>query len=207
MDQLTILPNTKSLIEVVPFPDSEVGRNCKKYSGILNKTSDEFSNSALINSFNYRFILPIQSCITTDYSNLDPKVQTELAVRSQSRFSHYQVIESEYCAGGDLASFVAKNGRPNKDVLRQIFVQLVLGLQYLHSHKYVHGNLTSKTVFVRLRKGSDSKTECKWGNTYFDVVIGGFNSVIPMKPGVNIAEIKEHFSFDPSLTLLFNILL
>ena len=202
MAQLTILPDTRNLIEIVPFSDSATGRLCRKYAGLWRKPDDEVSNSSLINSLKYRFILPIRSCITMEYRSLDQKVQTELAIRYQSQFSQYQVIEYDYCDGGDLASFIAKNGRPNKDVLRQIFVQLVLGLQYLHSHHYIHGNLTSKTVFVRLRKGSDSKTECKWGNTYVDVVIGGFNSVIPMNPGVKIADIKEYFSFESSFSYL-----
>lgn len=59
-------------------------------------------------------------------------------------------IVMEYIDGGDLASYIAdRNTRfLTEDVILRIFIQIVLGLRYIHEHKIVHRDLKPQNIFI-----------------------------------------------------------
>jgi len=56
----------------------------------------------------------------------------------------------EYCDGGDLASQIkaARKNLFSESKILHWFVQLALGLQYMHSHKVLHRDLKTQNVFL-----------------------------------------------------------
>ena len=59
----------------------------------------------------------------------------------------------EFCPSGDLATLVAKQKKLKKPTLNEntiwkIFIQICLGVQYLHSRQIIHRDLKCLNVFM-----------------------------------------------------------
>ena len=197
-NRITVLPNTQHVITIESSSVSETGKLCRKYSPVFgNNSSVSLSNSETINGFDYRFVLPVRMCICQELEAVGKEIEEEIRCRGEDGFKEFEIIVSDYCDGGNLRSYMSKHGKPSEEALREIFVEIALGLNYIHSHQYVHGKLNMESIYVRYLKkeGSGEGNRAIWGGRAFDIVIGGFNSVIPIQVGTNIQEIKNEFSF------------
>lgn len=78
-------------------------------------------------------------------------------------------IVTEYCAGGDLASHLKKNGRSivyKEGRIRTWLVQLVTGLKYLKHKNVLHGDFKAKNILVCvLREGTPVLKIADFGNS------------------------------------------
>jgi len=54
----------------------------------------------------------------------------------------------EYCAGGDLAAYIQRNGRVQEQVARNFMRQLGAGLQVLHTHHVIHRDLKPENLLL-----------------------------------------------------------
>lgn len=59
-------------------------------------------------------------------------------------------IVMEYIDGGDLSSYIAdrKSRFLTEEVILRIFIQIALGLRYIHEHKIVHRDLKPQNIFM-----------------------------------------------------------
>uniref|UniRef100_A0A7S4Q9Q7 non-specific serine/threonine protein kinase n=1 Tax=Alexandrium monilatum TaxID=311494 RepID=A0A7S4Q9Q7_9DINO len=77
-------------------------------------------------------------------------------VRYQDSFlvegANLLVIVMEYCSGGDLrkaiSSKASSGGHFSEDQVMTWFVQILLALQYFHSHKVLHRDLKTSNIFI-----------------------------------------------------------
>ncbi|XP_042493511.1 serine/threonine-protein kinase ATG1t-like isoform X2 [Macadamia integrifolia] len=54
----------------------------------------------------------------------------------------------EFCAGGNLASFLRKNGRIQESIVRRFTLQLGAGLQVLRAHHIIHRDLKPENILL-----------------------------------------------------------
>jgi NIMA (never in mitosis gene a)-related kinase len=60
----------------------------------------------------------------------------------------------EYCDKGDLDIFL-KNQRKNKVTdsrIKKIFVETLLGIEYLHSHNIIHRDIKPSNIFLKSKE-------------------------------------------------------
>ena len=62
---------------------------------------------------------------------------------------HYCIV-MEYICAGDLLSYIKKRGKLAEDVAKFIFKQIVLSLQYIHSHNIVHRDIKLDNILIDL---------------------------------------------------------
>jgi serine/threonine protein kinase len=56
----------------------------------------------------------------------------------------------EYICAGDLLSYIKKRGKLTEQVAKFIFKQIVLSLQYIHSHNIVHRDIKLDNILIDL---------------------------------------------------------
>ena len=70
---------------------------------------------------------------------------------SFSTTNHLYIV-MEYCEGGDLYKYLSKNYSKNKlleeDKIWKFFIQLCMGLYYLHSKNILHRDLKTLNIFL-----------------------------------------------------------
>ncbi|KAF3440537.1 hypothetical protein FNV43_RR18821 [Rhamnella rubrinervis] len=54
----------------------------------------------------------------------------------------------EFCAGGNLASYINQHGRVEEQIVRRIMQQLGAGLEILHSHHIIHRDLKPENILL-----------------------------------------------------------
>lgn len=93
-------------------------------------------------------------------AQLRQRLQTEIEVLS--RFTHpnivrlFDVVEDdsstclvlEYCAGGDLATYLKERGRVQAATARRLMQHLGAGLQMLHSANFIHRDLKPENLLL-----------------------------------------------------------
>jgi len=59
-------------------------------------------------------------------------------------------IVMEYCDGGDLSDIIKKAGRSlfSESKILHYFVQMSLGLQYMHTNRILHRDLKTANIFL-----------------------------------------------------------
>ena len=57
-------------------------------------------------------------------------------------------IVLEYCAGGELFSFLVQNGKATEPLARQYFREILQGVQYLHSQSIIHRDLKPENILL-----------------------------------------------------------
>ena len=62
---------------------------------------------------------------------------------------HYCIV-MEYICAGDLLSYIKKRGKLTEQVAKFIFKQIVLALQYIHSHNIVHRDIKLDNILIDL---------------------------------------------------------
>ena len=62
---------------------------------------------------------------------------------------HYCIV-MEYICAGDLLSYIKKRGKLTEQVAKYIFKQIVLSLQYIHSHSIVHRDIKLDNILIDL---------------------------------------------------------
>ena len=62
---------------------------------------------------------------------------------------HYCIV-MEYICAGDLLSYIKKRGKLTEQVAKFIFKQIVLSLQYIHSHNIVHRDIKLDNILIDL---------------------------------------------------------
>mmetsp|Transcript_16958 Transcript_16958/g.30488 ORF Transcript_16958/g.30488 Transcript_16958/m.30488 type:complete len:528 (-) Transcript_16958:274-1857(-) len=108
----------------------------------------------------------------------------------------------EYCSGGSLHSFIAKEGRLSEEETRLLCMQLIEGLEYLHSLNIMHRDLKLANLFL-----SDDKTGLKIGD--FGLAVKLMNeqdshSTFCGTPNYMAPEIVNHCTYD-ARTDLFSL--
>ena len=62
---------------------------------------------------------------------------------------HYCIV-MEYICAGDLLSYIKKRGKLTEQIAKFIFKQIVLALQYIHSHNIVHRDIKLDNILIDL---------------------------------------------------------
>ncbi|KAF6731258.1 Wee1-like protein kinase 2 [Oryzias melastigma] len=75
----------------------------------------------------------------------------------------HMVIQNEYCDGGSLSDAIGRKeaqGEPFTEAeLRDLLLQVSLGLKYIHSLGLVHLDIKPSNIFVCLRRGTNEASE------------------------------------------------
>ena len=96
---------------------------------------------------------------------------------------HKLYIVMEYIDGGDLMTYISerKNHYLAEDQILKIFIQIVIALKYIHSHKILHRDLKPQNIFItrvgvvkigdfgvsKCVNNTDSLCETKVGTPYY----------------------------------------
>lgn len=54
----------------------------------------------------------------------------------------------EYCEKGDLDSYLQRSVSISENKIWSLFIQICLGLEYLHTRRVIHRDLKPKNIFV-----------------------------------------------------------
>ena len=54
----------------------------------------------------------------------------------------------ELCQGGDLLNFVRKRRRFEEPLAKYLFKQVIIGLGYIHSQKYIHKDIKLENILI-----------------------------------------------------------
>lgn len=68
-----------------------------------------------------------------------------------------RIIVSEFMAGGSLRSFLEKSGKgilDNEPLLSSIASDVALGINYLHTHNFIHGGLNCNNILLDKRNSA-----------------------------------------------------
>lgn len=112
-------------------------------------------------------------------------------------------IAMEYCDGGDLASQIknAKRKLFSEDKVLHWFVQIALGLHYMHQNKVLHRDLKTQNVFLlgngRLVLGDLGISKVLEGNMDFAQTCIG-------TPYVSLFQVSSEFCFISILSYIFH---
>ena len=72
-------------------------------------------------------------------------------------FNGKQMSLMEFANGGDLNHFLVQRQRKQKGIssseVTEIFSQICNGVQYLHTHKIVHGDLAPQNILMNFENG------------------------------------------------------
>ena len=113
-------------------------------------------------------------------------------------FSTIQVLEFEYYKGGNLIEFVHKHTL-TMEQKKIIFVNILLGLDFIHSNHYVHCDIKPQNILVKLMKLLSDKN-AQGEDLQFDAVIADFGSMQKLPPGKKSTPLGEYTKFDISVT-------
>ncbi|KAI4317137.1 hypothetical protein L6164_025035 [Bauhinia variegata] len=72
--------------------------------------------------------------------------------------NEYLYLVMEFCAGGNLASYIRYHGRVQEQTARKFMLQLGSGLKILHSHNIIHRDLKPELILVS--QGEYAETVC-----------------------------------------------
>ena len=70
----------------------------------------------------------------------------EMIDRMKSKNSYYLILE--YCNGGDLSSFVGAQGKLSEEEARQVIIQVIEGMNHLHSVGVLHRDLKLANILL-----------------------------------------------------------
>lgn len=107
--------------------------------------------------------------------------------------SHFYLV-LEFCPGGSLHAFIGKEGRLSEEETRLLCMQLLEGLEYLHSLKVMHRDLKLANLFL-----SDDKTGLKIGDFGLAVQLSDerdSHSTFCGTPNYMAPEIVNHMTYD-----------
>ncbi|KAF5204091.1 Serine/threonine-protein kinase ATG1t, partial [Thalictrum thalictroides] len=54
----------------------------------------------------------------------------------------------EFCAGGNLASYIQRHGRVQEQIAKRFTLQLGAGLNVLHTHHIIHRDLKPENILL-----------------------------------------------------------
>ncbi|KAI4317136.1 hypothetical protein L6164_025035 [Bauhinia variegata] len=67
--------------------------------------------------------------------------------------NEYLYLVMEFCAGGNLASYIRYHGRVQEQTARKFMLQLGSGLKILHSHNIIHRDLKPENILLSSLEG------------------------------------------------------
>ena len=138
----------------------------------------------------YRFLVRVASWSVVPTISLPTDVQN--AVQKQEQPNCVQVLEFEYCNGGNLREYT-KAYSPRQRILplhlqKVIFVTSVLGLQYIHKSHYIHSDIKPDNIYIRILNAIPS-------NYTIEAAIGDFGSMRQLGNGDTSVTAVEGTSF------------
>ncbi|KAJ3427515.1 protein kinase [Anaeramoeba flamelloides] len=104
---------------------------------IINKQAASKKNSAIMD--NIRHEIEILKCL--NHQN----VLKLIKIFDDTQFSY---IITEYVPGGELFDFIYKNKKLNEDVARNIFSQILTGVDYCHKIGIIHRDLKPENILL-----------------------------------------------------------
>ncbi len=98
-----------------------------------------------------------------------------------------QVGVMEYVNGGDLLSLLNKRPRIDEETLKQLFIEIMEGLKYLHDHDIIHRDLKPENILIHEENGQYTPKIADFGiskslredNSGSSLVIGSLEYMAP----------------------------
>ena len=194
-----IFPNCKNVVFTVTKDNHQkvVYKVIPVLQNDLNKKI--LSEGICYANLQYRFLMHLYSWKIYPTAQLPfpstilPNIQQGVRIS----FTNVQVLEFEYYKGGNLIEFVRKHPL-DMEQKKIIFVNILLGLAFIHSNHYVHSDIKPPNILVNLT--SDENVPV--AKLQFDAVITDFGSMQRLPPGKKSTPFVEYTKFDISVTFV-----
>lgn len=89
-------------------------------------------------------------------NNLDSEINIMMKIQHENITKLHDVIKTnnhiylimDFCDGGDLHQYIKKNGKFDENNSKQIFLQIVNGIRFLHSNNLIHRDLKPHNILL-----------------------------------------------------------